>query len=160
MYVSYYTLDDEQLREISSMDDETLWDWREEQEEDDDAITTDIDKAWQGLSYILTGSDFSDGSLIGKALFGETVVNEDEYMAITPKESIAAIMEALDAVDIKSKIAEADFAEMNRRDIYPAIWEENDREDVTEYLLDNFLSLKEFYREAQKKHLNVLVLLG
>ena len=60
MYVQYYALEDKQLSDIQEMDPDEILDFLDEQDEDEDAIYADIDKAWQGLSYILTGSDFSD----------------------------------------------------------------------------------------------------
>lgn len=159
MYVQYYALEDKQLSDIQEMDSDEILDFLDEQDENEEAHYADIDKSWQWLSYILTGSNFSDWSFLGISIFGEKIIDEEEYKAIISKEKISKILENLKKVNIQEKIANTSFEEMTKQEIYPNFWLEEDREELTTYLQDNFECLIDFYEIVLKKNLNVLVTL-
>ncbi len=115
----------------------------------------DIDKAWHGIYYLLTGiADLEQPfeSTLGLAIFGGTEIGDDlgygplRYLEVEEVKEIATALESVSVIDFTSRYKVKD---MNKFDIYPleGEWTEEDRE----YLVENFESLVEFFRITAAK---------
>ena len=69
------------------------------------------------------------------------------------------VVSAMEAVDFSAKLAETPFSLLEKNDIYPSIWEEdNDElEEIAEMLTECFENLLDFYRECAANKHNVVV---
>jgi len=118
-------------------------------ESDDDTTSVDLDKAWHGLHWLLTGSAEPVGTPLSNALFGGEAVGEDLGYGparLLPPDQVVTVAQALSTVVPDDLRARLDPAEMARAEVYPAIWDEHDIFD--DYLADAFERLRRFYAEA------------
>lgn len=160
MYASYYALSDEEYNNFMDYNSDEKYEFLEEKDEDNEALTTDLDKAWDGLFYILAGKDADpEQNIFWIAIFWEKTIQQEDYIGITSSQKISEILENLEKINIVEKIAQISFEEMMKNDVYPAIWDEQNRENLTKYLMDYFEELKNFYKKVQEQNLNVLVTL-
>lgn len=160
MYASYYTISDEEYNNFMDYNSDEKYEFLEEKDEDNEALTTDLDKAWDGLFYILAGKNVDpEQNIFWIAIFWEKTIQQEDYIGITSSQKISEILENLEKINIVEKIAQISFEEMIKNDIYPAIWDEQNRENLTKYLMDYFEELKNFYKKVQEQNLNVLVTL-
>ena len=110
----------------------------------------DLEKAWHGLHYLLSGTVDEPGeSALGKAVLGGTEIGEDfsGYGAarrFTPAE-VGEVAEALAASDDDEVMARFDPPRMAELQIYPFGWDEPDER---EWLLQSLRELRSFYRDA------------
>ena len=125
----------------------------------------DLDKAWHGLHFLFTGSDWSDdfpeGFLVacGKPV-GDVDVGYGPARSFSPSEveEIAAFLEAQKEGTLRQRLDPKAMAEL---EIYPGIWaEDTNLDEEWEYLLDGFRRMKEFVREAVSKKMALLVYLN
>ncbi len=107
----------------------------------------DIDKAWHGIHYMLTGSATMGPSLYNFLLAGGHWIKgtDDSYRVFKPGE-VKQVSNAL--MDISKEEFENRFdpAKMAEKDIYPNIWNQSQEKETLEYLRDNFLGLKEYLK--------------
>jgi hypothetical protein len=124
----------------------------------------DIDKAWHGIYYLLTGiSDIEkpNVSALGAAILGGTEIGDDEgygplrYLEAKEVKEIAAALESVSVQDFASRYKVED---MNKNDIYPlgGEWTEEDKD----YLVEHYETLVEFFRIAADQDEAMLLFLG
>ena len=108
----------------------------------------DIDKAWQGIHFLLTGEPYSNESFLAKAIFGGTEVGDDVGFGsaryLTPEEvnQVAVALRDVSTEDLAERYIPRAFEEAN---IYPAgIWE-SEGSVALDYLLSNYESMAAFY---------------
>ena len=126
----------------------------------DDAYSMDIDKAWGGILYLLTGKAFAFGSLedevdsLNRIFFSAQFFDEDMDVGygpahyLTPEQvmgihrKIASLTEA----DLKARY---DTEAMNEEEkLYPSLdWNEK----IFEYLYSHFQALQSFFATAASK---------
>lgn len=109
----------------------------------------DLDKAWHGVHYLLTGSTGEDGTVLGMAVMGGDPLGDDlgygPVRLLGPEQvrRVAAALAALDHEQVKLRFNR--FA-LRALKIYPDIWNEPDV--LEDYLLPNLDDLIAFYTEA------------
>lgn len=125
----------------------------------------DLDKAWHGLHYVFTGSnwegEFPQGFLVscGEPI-GDVDVGYGPARSFTPEEviKIAAFLETIDDKTISQRFDPKRMAEL---EIYPCYAglkpEEVDVDDECDYLVDTLQTMKQFVREAAKNRMALLV---
>ena len=120
----------------------------------------DLDKAWHGLHWLLTGTTDDSSTPAGMAILGGTEIGEDwGYGAprlLRPDEvrRVAAVLRDVTEGDLRARF---DPAAMKAADLYPSIWDE---EDVfAEYLAPQFALMQEFYARAASRGDAVLALI-
>lgn len=127
---------------------------------DDD--TTDVDKAWHALHFLLTGSegdaDFPQGFL---ASCGEEVGDIDVgYGPVRSfsSEQVKGISQFLNSLDKSELRCRFDPAKFKQKNIYPDIWADgkNSKEDW-EYLEEYLDQLIRFVNETAEKKMAMLV---
>jgi hypothetical protein len=111
--------------------------------------TLDVDKAWHGLHYVLTGSEWDTDSVLGRMILGGTELGEDELgygpaRYLTPDEvsqSSSALAELIGTAD---PMARFDPAQMSSLSIYPGHWVDDDRA----WLEDAVARMTSFFTDA------------
>ena len=129
-------------------------------ESDDDVTSVDIDKAWHGVHWLLTGSAESDSSIASDVIFGGQPVGDpdEEMIQVIDEPRVARIASYLAELDEASLRARFDPQAMIRADVYPSgIWEEP--ELLEDYLLPAVQQLKEFYAAAARTNEAVIATL-
>lgn len=125
----------------------------------------DLDKAWHGLHFLFTGSDwegdFPQGFI---ATCGEPVGDEDvgygPARSFTPDEveKIAKFLATQNEDVLRKRL---DPKKMKELEIYPDIWDRaDDLEENWEYLAENFRTMKQFIAETAAKKMALLVYLN
>ena len=126
----------------------------------------DLDKAWHGIHYLLTGTVWDgDPPLNALVLGGRELRDEDGdwgYGAprvLTSSES-AAFGRALAALSDDELAARFDPADMMEREIYPEIWDrDREEEDTLGYLMEHVTVLRDFVRAAVEQRFGLLIAL-
>lgn len=123
----------------------------------DEVRETDMDKAWHGIHYLLTGTADGGDEPLNFVLAGGTEVNHshlgyDGARVFTP-EQVGAIDAALRSVDDAVLRSRFNPAEMTALDIYPSmIWNRDPSEDdALGYCLEHFQSTKAFIAAAVER---------
>ena len=125
----------------------------------------DIDKAWHGLQFLLTGDDErADNPLnfitTGGTEVGDVDVGYGPARVFTSSEvrQIAAALDGISADHLRSRF---DPQAMMAAFIYPAIWDRDPAEDdALEYLTSFWEPLKEFVTSAARDGSGLLVYLS
>ena len=126
----------------------------------DDAYSMDIDKAWGGILYLLTGKAFASGSpedevdSLNRIFFSAQFFDEDMDVGYGPAhyltpEQVAGIhrkIASLTEADLKARY---DTEAMNEEEeLYPSLdWNEK----IFEYLYFHFQALQSFFTTAASK---------
>lgn len=126
----------------------------------DDAYSMDIDKAWGGILYLLTGKTFASGSpedevdSLNRIFFSAQFFDEDMDVGYGPAhyltpEQVAGIhrkIASLTEADLKARY---DPEAMNEEEeLYPSLdWNEED----FEYLYFHFQALQSFFATAASR---------
>jgi hypothetical protein len=108
----------------------------------------DIDKAWHGLHYLLTGTAWTGDPPLNFILAGgtEATDNEGRTTRLYSSSQLREINRALKSVDRPQLQAAYDAAAMMSLDIYPGIWARDAH--AFEYCVDHFSALKRFVSKA------------
>jgi hypothetical protein len=127
----------------------------------------DLDKAWEGVYFILTGQALADygtnGSIhpLAKTIFSESIIDENLDFGYGPATYVTT-EEVKYVNNIISEISEQEIHKrfngslMQELGIYPEIW---DDEDALPYLLENFKNLQDVYAAAAQNNEAVIVFL-
>ncbi|MFN8192692.1 MAG: YfbM family protein [Nocardioidaceae bacterium] len=118
-------------------------------ESDDDRTSVDLDKAWHGIHWLLTGSDGPTATVISEAIFGGEPVGDDLGYGpgrLMTSDRVLAVAAALRELPTETLRAKLDPPAMTEAGIYPRVWEEPDVFDS--YLAPAFEKLRAFYASA------------
>jgi len=110
----------------------------------------DLDKAWHGLHYLLTGDAYGGPMPLSLAVFGGVEFGpEISYGAarFLTVDEVAAVATALAGITPEALRQRFNPDEMEELEIYPQIWTRDDPETL-DYLLDAFPELQQFYANA------------
>ncbi|WP_186382710.1 YfbM family protein [Amycolatopsis rhizosphaerae] len=120
-----------------------------------------IDKAWDGISFLLTGDGLLDVDdfhpLRNIYLPMERLVLDHEWSVLEPA-GVVAVSAALASVSDDELRARFDPVRMSELDLYPNIWD--DPSELDEYLLPYIRELREFYACAARRGDAVISILG
>jgi hypothetical protein len=112
----------------------------------------DIDKAWHGIHFLLTGDAWGGDAPLCNVVLGGTEVGEDagygpaRYISV---DDVRAVADALRDLPREKLAKRFDAAAMSKDSIYPSIWDEG--EDALDYLLTFYESLRAYYFDAASK---------
>lgn len=122
----------------------------------------DVDKAWHGIHYLVTGSATEGASPLNFLLLGGRTIGEDmgygPARGFSPSE-VKAIAAALSAVTADTLRSRYDAKVMQREDIYPGFWVREGDEGLR-YVLNHFEDLREFVVGAAEDGEALVVFLG
>ena len=133
-------------------DEEDLDDERDERDPPDVVDRVDIDKAWHGLHFLLTGSAWDGGAplnflVAGGRQIGDVDVGYGPARGFNPAE-VRTIADSLATVTLDDLRARFDPKAMARQEIYPSIWDGSSVEEAREYLLEYFQVLIDFVAQG------------
>lgn len=126
-----------------------------EQEEDETLI--DLDKAWEGILFLLTGQNLADvvesNHPLAKAIIGEDTIDEDQDLGYGPAlyltpEQVNDVNKQLSSVSNEEMAARYKPDVMTELGIYPEIWDE----EALEYLMEYIDVLRNTYAVASKNN--------
>ena len=129
-----------------------------------EGTSTDLDKSWHGLHYLLTGSadptDMPWTFLVsGGREAGEIEVGYGPARLFTAEET-RSILAALDGLTEEQLRARFNAEEMMRLEIYPEIWDRDPAGgEPLSYLMEYFDILRTFLRQAVQRQLGLVVTL-
>lgn len=125
----------------------------------------DVDKAWQGLHYLLTGT--AEGGehphnflVVGGRGVADVEVGYGPARTFTAVETaeIHAALSALSEETLRSRFAPRAMMDTH---IYPEIWDRDPADDDTlGYLMDNLPALREFLSSAAEQRFGMIVWLS
>lgn len=125
------------------------------------ANALDIDKAWHGIHFMLTGDVWGGDVPLCDAVLGGTEIGNDvgygpaRYLDV---DGVRAVVDALRTLPREELGKRFDAAEMRTKDIYPPIWEDGD--DALDYLLFWYETMRAYYLDAALKGNAMLKWLG
>ncbi len=122
-----------------------------------DPALTDLDKAWDGIIYLLTGAPITQAPHphpLAKVLFSGQLLDEAQDLGygpahyLTPSQvaSLHAQLAAIGPAELRTRF---DPARMLAQGVYPDIWAEG--EDALAYVLDGYQLLQEEYATAAQR---------
>lgn len=141
---------------------ETIYDleekWAEEEDEESHGGVS-LDKAWHGIHYLLTGSDWGGAEPLCFLLEGGKQIGEEDsdYRVFLPGQ-VKVWADALSKISPDELRERFDPKAMTAADIYPAIWDRStEEEDALGYLLEHYEILRSFLIQARNENKGVIV---
>jgi hypothetical protein len=128
-----------------------------------DDVLLDVDKAWNGIHFLLTG-DAAQGALpLGFILCGEPLVDVDvgygpaRAFDADQVRAIAAALEPLTRDELGKRF---DPAQLREHSVYPGFRDGWDQPDDRDYLLDHYENLRAFVLETAEAGAGMIVYLN
>jgi len=122
----------------------------------------DIDKTWQIIHFLLTGSAWEGEAPLRNAVLGGSVIGDIDvgygparYLRPPEVSEVALALSAISPVMLWSRF---DLKAARDNEIYPTGWEGNDTE--RDYAMDYFQQLKTFFDEANKQNEAIILYLN
>jgi len=128
----------------------------------EDIADLDIDKAWHGIHFLLTGTEAEGSPPLNFLLQGGHPIG-DEDVGYGPargftREEVRALVQALEPLTPEVLGGRFDPRRMTKLDIYPDIWNRQEEDaDNREYLLDYYVRLKEFLKHGAERGFALIV---
>lgn len=121
----------------------------------------DLDKAWNGIHWILTGEIAGGDPPLSKIIYGGTEIGED--MGYGPARYLTAqdVREVADALSVLPRDSlrqRYDPAAMDEAGVYPSGWADEPEEGLT-WLLERFDLMAPYFQDAAKKGNAILTFL-
>lgn len=131
---------------------------------DADAQYIEIDKAWDGILYLLTGQGFMsiDSPLVQIFFSGELVDEEQDFgygpaHYLTP-DKVSSLNDLIKDIDSLSLKANFNPSKMNELEIYPSIWDDGD--EAFEYLQKGFEDVQQLFANAANQEKAIITFLS
>ena len=137
--------------------------------EDAQGEAIDLDKAWHGLHFLLTGTAWDGQEPFSYLITGGTDVgNETEHdvgygpARILAPAQVAAFNEATAILTSSEMQKRCDWREMTRLEIYPEVWEREgqDEKDNSDYLNEYAIDLQSFLSRAVAQQKAIMIYLA
>ncbi|WOC12902.1 DUF1877 family protein [Gordonia sp. MP11Mi] len=120
------------------------------------APSVDIDKAWDGLHYLLTGQTATDpieDDARSEAVVGVYAFESDDFVGVTPHAELSRIIGTLDTVDVDALLHAVDFAAFTAAEVYPDTW----ADEPADWLREAFADVLNIHRLCLADGLDLLV---
>jgi hypothetical protein len=126
----------------------------------------DVDKTWEGLFFILTGQSFATAEKASPpllwTLIPPQVIDPDLDMGYGPAtystvEQTMEVSTAINKISIDEVKNRFNGKVMKDMEIYPGSWDDI---DSLEFLIENFILLKDFYNRAAAEKQAVIIFLN
>lgn len=132
---------------------------------DGEGIDTDLDKAWHGIHFLLTGTAWAgEPPLDFLVEGGQTVGAEDLGYGpgrVFSAAEVRGIHAAVAAISDEELARRYSPAALKEADIYPDIWDRDPgADDAREYVLSYVTTLREFLANASRRGMGMLVYLS
>ncbi len=122
----------------------------------------DVDKAWQGIHFLLTDSAWEGSGPLAFILHGGREIDEDlgygppHGFSSAEVKKIAATLEPIQA---EALFAKADPEQFTAEDIYPSIWDEP-KDECIGYVTSFFDDLKKFVQQTAQSNKALIAYIG
>ncbi len=129
---------------------------------DGEGLDSDVDKAWHGIHYLLTGTAWEGEAplnflISGGEEIGSVDVGYGPARAIR-RGDLSELVTALDAISTDELRGRFNPEEMMNLEIYPDIWDrEPEDDDVLGYCIEHYELMKTFFRKARDNELGILL---
>ncbi len=143
----------EKLKENQNQISDFIW------AESDKSNRLDIDKAWHGIHYILTGDAQESDSKFNNVIFGGESMEQDigygpaQYLTVNEVKENSKLLQDFTTEKFRNKFKEVKD-EIVEKGIYPFYNDWTD-EDI-EYLLEHYKALQLFYQKSAANNLAIL----
>lgn len=123
---------------------------------------TDLDKAWHGIHFMLTGTAWEgvpplNFLMHGGAVIGDVEVGHGPARGMTAAE-VRTVAGELTGIDEAFMRARFDPAQMTQLDIYPGIWDRDPAEDDSfGYCMEYFGELRTFVTRAAERGAGLII---
>lgn len=120
--------------------------------DEDNPNLTDIDKAWNGILFLLTGQGLEEmDHPLSSVFFSGQLIDEEQDMGYGPAHyltptQVAALHEEISKITTAELKQRFDPQQMTTLGIYPDIWEEGD--EAFNYLASYFADIQQVYKDA------------
>jgi len=120
----------------------------------EDAALYDIDKSWDGIIYLLTGSNSSDTTQpLSRIFFSGQLVDKQQDLGTGPAhylepEEVQELHAAIAGIVPGSLKAKFNAAHMKEVGVYPNVW---DHDDTADYLVEYFETVQEAFTAAASR---------
>ena len=147
----------------SYLENSSLLENRIYENDDEDSNLIDIDKAWNGILFLLTGQNLENlDHPMAKVFFSNQFIDEEQDLGygpghyLTPDQvkEVSSQLGQLSKEELRKKF---DAKRMTELEIYPDIW---DGEDEVEYLLEYYEVIRNVYSTAAKNNEAVITFLN
>jgi|SRR5882762_2700693 len=128
--------------------------WAEQRKAEVGDTEVDLDKAWHGIHYLLTGSAETNGTLASRVIMGGEDIGPDQGYGpaqLLYPEEVKAIAQLLEQTTPEMLRGRFKPKEMTRADVYPGVIWERDGDQALEYLLVDYKKLVAFYKRAAER---------
>lgn len=121
----------------------------------------DVEKAWHGIHFLLTGEVLDKKGILGNVIMGGNEIGEDfgygpaRYLNPLEVKETSDALALIQESDLKTKFNPSEFTQ---KEIYP-FSAECSIEDL-EYILSHFRKLKEFYKNCAENGKAMLIYLN
>lgn len=124
----------------------------------------DIDKAWEGIIFLLTGQGVANvNHPFLRVLFSGQIIDEKQELGYGPahyltSEQVSELNKEISKITVEDLKQKYNPKKMTELKIYPRIWEREDYE-AFEYLSNYFMRLQQVYSEATKNREAIITFL-
>jgi Domain of unknown function (DUF1877) len=128
--------------------------WAEHRKAEVGDTEVDLDKAWHGISYLLTGSAAPNGTLASKVIWGGEDIGPDQGYGpaqLLAPEEVKAIAQLLEQTSPEMLRERFKPKEMTRAGVYPGVIWERDGDEALKYVLEYYNKLVAFYKRAAQR---------
>ncbi|MBL0211971.1 MAG: YfbM family protein [Holophagaceae bacterium] len=118
----------------------------------------DLDKAWHGIHFLLTGSSRETTGLSSSVILGGEKIGKDigyGSAAYHSPETVKQIAKLLKSIPLSELSKRFNPIKMDKEQVYPDIWKE-EGDQALAYLLEYYKELVAFYSKAAKSGKAVL----
>ncbi len=136
--------------------------YQAENESDPDFL--DIDKSWDGIIFLLTGQSVQNASGdFVKLIFSGNLIDPNQDLGYGPAHylnpnEVSELYAKLQQINTEQLKINFNAPIMNTLEVYPNIWD--DGQLAIDYLIDNFINLRNFYADAAKKNQAIIMILN
>ncbi|WP_262150102.1 YfbM family protein [Chryseobacterium foetidum] len=122
------------------------------EDESENENLTDIDKAWEGIIFLLTGEGIASSEhRLTRVLFSGQLIDEDQDLGYGPAhflkpDEVLELHYEISKITIEDLKQRFNPEKMSEEGIYPEIWEEG--EDAFDYLAEEFVAVQKTFAKA------------
>lgn len=122
----------------------------------------DLDKAWQGIHYLLTETGWEGDPPLSFLICGGTEVGDIDVgygpARLVDSGDVAKVDEALRTIDRQYLLNNFSPAKMMELDLYPSIWDRpTDSDDPFGYCAEYFEELKDFVARCAEEKRSIVI---
>ncbi|MFP3041353.1 YfbM family protein [Treponema primitia] len=120
-----------------------------------------INKLWDGLHFLLTGSSAYfpvKNNKLSESIVGVHILDTkyDHFIACIKNNEVPEIYNAMKNIDIKELEKKFDPKTFKKNKIHPNIWKQDKRKELFQELISEYNGLLEFYQRALTKNVHII----